>query len=81
MAFSSAFGFFRPYDEDRGGVAPERWHLSHAPVASTFEKALTVEHLRAVIVEADMELKETVLMHLDEIYRRFVVNTARPRSS
>lgn len=80
IASSSAFGFFRPYDADRGGVAPERWHLSHAPVASAFEEALTVEQLRAVITDADMELKETVLMHLDEIYRRFVVNTARPPS-
>src|SRR5690606_22475475 len=22
-------GFFRPYDRDRGGVAPEPWHLSY----------------------------------------------------
>ncbi len=49
-------------------MAPERWHLSHAPVASAFEEALTLEHLRMVIAQADMELKETVLQHLDEIY-------------
>ena len=29
-----AFGFFRPYTTDRGGVAPEPWHLSYAPVAA-----------------------------------------------
>jgi LAS superfamily LD-carboxypeptidase LdcB len=25
------FGFFLPYDVDRGGVQPEPWHLSYAP--------------------------------------------------
>ena len=27
------FGFFRPYTRDRGGVLPEPWHLSYAPVS------------------------------------------------
>jgi len=31
MAAGESYGFYRPYDQDRGGVAPERWHLSHAP--------------------------------------------------
>ena len=30
---AGAFGFFRPYDRDRGGVQPEPWHLSFAPVS------------------------------------------------
>ena len=32
-AHMHAFGFFRPYTTDRGGVSPEPWHLSYAPVA------------------------------------------------
>ncbi|NIM47861.1 MAG: D-alanyl-D-alanine carboxypeptidase family protein, partial [Gemmatimonadales bacterium] len=31
IAADAAFGFFRPYERDRQGVAPERWHLSYAP--------------------------------------------------
>jgi len=27
------FGFFRPYREYRGGMFPEAWHLSYAPIA------------------------------------------------
>ncbi len=27
------YGFFLPYDRDRGGVQPEPWHLSLAAVA------------------------------------------------
>jgi len=75
---SGAFGFFRPYDRDRGGVAPERWHLSHAPTATPLEQRLTVEPLRETIQNANLGLKEVVLEHLDEIYDRFVVNTAQP---
>jgi len=75
---SDAFGFFRPYDEDRSGVAPERWHLSHAPVAAGFERELTADLLRETLRTADLRLKEAVLGHLEEIFQRFVLNTGSP---
>ncbi len=78
IAASSAFGFFRPYDQDRNGVAPERWHLSYAPVTRLYEKQLTLDLLRETILEAEIELKGVLLQNLDEIYSRFVMNTARP---
>ena len=37
MAAGEVHGFFRPYGQDRGGVAPERWHLSYAPMAAGCE--------------------------------------------
>jgi len=76
---SEAHGFFRPYDRDRGGVAPERWHLSHHPVARRLESRLTVAHLRGTLAGSEMLLKEVVLDHLDQIYERFIVNIGRPR--
>jgi LAS superfamily LD-carboxypeptidase LdcB len=78
IAADTAFGFFRPYDQDRNGVAPERWHLSYAPVASRYETLLSIDVVRDTIHNGAMELKETVLSHLDEIYQRFVINIARP---
>ncbi len=78
MAAAGAFGFFRPYDRDRQGVAPERWHLSHAPTADGCERRLTPALLRMTVERADMALKHVVLEHLDEIYERFVTNTGRP---
>lgn len=75
IAANAAFGFFRPYDVDRGGVAPERWHLSCAPVAEAYERQLTIEVLRETIHGAGMELEDVVLQNLDEIYERFVINT------
>lgn len=80
MAEGTAFGFFRPYDRDRGGVAPERWHLSCAPVASPLEAGLTADVLRATLAAAELELKHTVLEMLDDIHERFVINVGRPPS-
>ena len=77
---SSAFGFFRPYDRDRNGVAPERWHLSCGPVAAPFEQHLSVDVLKGAIQDADIEQKEVILEHLDEIYVRFVMNIGRPQT-
>jgi LAS superfamily LD-carboxypeptidase LdcB len=74
IAKGTAFGFFRPYDRDRGGVAPERWHLSYAPLASSFLQRLSPEELRPAVEAADMLLKDVVLEHLDGIFARFVTN-------
>ena len=78
IAQSSSFGFFRPYLCDHGGVAPERWHLSYAPLSVEFQSGLTVECLVAAIIDEPLVLKETVLAHIDEIYQRFV---SIPRNS
>jgi LAS superfamily LD-carboxypeptidase LdcB len=74
IASTSAFGFYRPYDVDRGGVAPERWHLSYAPLASEFIRLATPELLRSTISGADMHLRAAVLRQLDVIFERFVMN-------
>lgn len=79
IAAGTAHGFFRPYDRNRGGVAPERWHLSHAPVADPCEEALTLDILRAAVTGSGLELEATVLEHLDDIYGRFVININRTR--
>jgi hypothetical protein len=66
------FGFFRPYDRDRGGVSPEPWHLSYAPLARTFEDAHSLDLLERALRGADLELKDEVLRHLDAIYAQYV---------
>ena len=75
IANRTSFGFFRPYDRDRSGIAPERWHLSYGPVAAEFARMLSIELLRDTIVSADMQLKDVVLSNLEEIVDRFVKNT------
>jgi LAS superfamily LD-carboxypeptidase LdcB len=78
MASGEAFGFFRPYDLDREGVAPERWHLSFAAVADEYQSRLTLEVLESSVESSEMELKPVVLENLEEIFRRFVLNVGKP---
>ena len=68
------YGFFRPYHQDRGGVAPEPWHLSYAPVAERALGQLTVEVLRAALEERAVLGKEHLLERLAEIHRRYVAS-------
>jgi hypothetical protein len=69
-----AYGFFRPYATDRGGVAPEPWHLSHAAVAKRAQAALSVDNLRAILAGSAIEGKEEVLAALERNYSSYVVN-------
>lgn len=64
--------FFRPYAIDKGGVAPEPWHLSYAPVADHYNAQFSVELLREQIMQTDILLKESILQNLDEIFQRFI---------
>lgn len=73
----SAFGFFRPYNIDRNGVAQERWHLSYSPISIPFLEQFSIEVLRNTIKQADILLKETLLNNLVEIYKKFVINIGK----
>jgi len=75
IASNTAHGFFRPYAEDRGGIAPELWHLSYAPVANIFHKAFSIDELAGILRATDIALKEVILQNLPEIHQRFIVNS------
>lgn len=72
-------GFHRPYRCDRGGVAPEPWHLSCTAVAREASRRFRLAHLRSVLETAPMEGRETVLARLPALYERFVRRVDRPR--
>lgn len=72
------FGFFRPYASDRGGVSPEPWHLSYAPIALPALEALSLATLRRVLEASAIEGKQQVLMRLPEIYTRFLLAVDPP---
>lgn len=77
IASDDAEGFYRPYDQDRGGVAPEAWHLSYRPLASQYEHAYSseffLEHLNLL---NDVLLVEQVKKRADEIHARYISNVA-----
>lgn len=78
-AHMATFGFFRPYATDRGGVQPEPWHLSFAPVAQPALAALTPQLLSTALAASAMHGREAVLARLPEIYARYVAAIDPPR--
>jgi LAS superfamily LD-carboxypeptidase LdcB len=68
-----SFGFFRPYATDRGGVHPEPWHLSFAPVSQPALRELTPEVVREALLATEMPGRAVVLERLPELYQRYVL--------
>ena len=75
------YGFFRPYATFRGGVLPEAWHLSYAPVSLDALQALTFDVLLEALRASDMLGKEIVLRKLPRIYERYVANIDPPENT
>jgi LAS superfamily LD-carboxypeptidase LdcB len=73
-----AFGFYRPFATNRGGVAPEPWHLSYAPVAAAAAAQISLQGLRAVLESSAIEGKPEVLAALARNYSKYVVNVDPP---
>jgi LAS superfamily LD-carboxypeptidase LdcB len=72
------FGFFLPYDVDRGGVQPEPWHLSYAPVSAPSLAALSVGVLEAALKEVQIAAAAVVMRQLPGIHARYVARVAQP---
>jgi LAS superfamily LD-carboxypeptidase LdcB len=71
---AAAYGFYRPYTTWRGGVQPEPWHLSYAPVADRALAAFSIDTLRAALDGADIEARAAVERVLPTIVERYVRN-------
>jgi LAS superfamily LD-carboxypeptidase LdcB len=72
------FGFFRPYAVDCGGVQPEPWHLSYAPISVPALAALSPEVLTEAIASSGIHGREHVLSRLTELHARFVASVSSP---
>ena len=72
MAAIQSHDFFRPYNVDRGGVAPERWHLSFAPLSMACESVCSESLIRSVLETGNIELWEAVEADLEILLQRYV---------
>ncbi|BFT30691.1 M15 family metallopeptidase [Alteromonas sp. D210916BOD_24] len=68
------FGFYRPFEINKGGVAREPWHLSHRSTATYFEQARRLEVITDAIENSEIQGKSCVLTHLPALYERYVLN-------
>jgi len=73
---AARYEFFLPYDRDRGGVRPEPWHLSYAPVAGAALPALTLSVLQEALADAPLCGTASVQRLLPQIYERYVCRVA-----
>jgi LAS superfamily LD-carboxypeptidase LdcB len=72
IAQNASYGFFRPYDHDRGGVAPERWHLSYAPTAVRYQRQLGTRALLEELDSTTLALRDTIRQHWATIFERYI---------
>ena len=70
------YGFYRPYDKYRQGVAVEPWHFSYLPVAKQFQRALSVDTLKTQLLASDILLKDKIVDNISTIYQQYVINVA-----
>lgn len=69
-------GFFRPYENDLGGVAPEMWHLGHIEKGNELMRAYTLEAFRNHIEEhiEEIALSDLLLENIDFYYENYFTN-------
>jgi len=71
-----SFGFYRPYTRDHGGVAPERWHLSYAPLSATYaqqcDSALFTDCWDCEHHHEELLLREEIEANLPQILQRYI---------
>ena len=82
MAADDAEGFFKPYVEDRGGIAPEAWHISYRPAALRYQDTVSPGSLIPVWrgeadacgnVHEPLAMLEVIEPQVDHLMERFVV--------
>jgi len=72
------FGFFRPYKYYKGGMFPEPWHLSYAPISMKAINCVNVDLLIKITKESDILGKDKVLNLIPEIYTNHILNYVKP---
>ncbi len=83
IAADDAEGFYRPYNNDSGGVAPEAWHISFRPAAEEMAALVTNERLlelwRCAALDSPCQPEEPLAMidlvepQLHELLNRYFV--------
>jgi LAS superfamily LD-carboxypeptidase LdcB len=74
-----SFGFYRPYAEDLGGVARERWHISYWPVSEMMQEQFDVAVLQQSLESApDLLLRDLLLDNVDDLFENYIANICPP---
>ena len=81
IAADDAEGFYKPYTVDRGGTAPEAWHVSFGPAAQNYQNMVSAELLVPLwrgepdacgTVHEPLVMLEMITPQVDRLLERFV---------
>ena len=81
IAAHDAEGFYRPYALDRGGIAPEAWHISYRPTAMKYQDMVSAELLIPLWrgeadacgnVHEPLAMLEVIEPKVDHLMERFI---------
>ncbi|MFK3858455.1 M15 family metallopeptidase [Pseudoalteromonas rhizosphaerae] len=70
------YGFYRPYQHDLGGVAPEPWHISHIVQSDILQQHQSLTVLADTINNSQLAGKAAILANLPQLYQRYVLNVS-----
>ncbi|MGC9401314.1 M15 family metallopeptidase [Vibrio genomosp. F10] len=68
------FGFYFPYHQDQGGVAPEPWHISHVEQSQNCLSALSVNILREQLEGQSINGANCLSNLLNDLYTQYITN-------
>jgi hypothetical protein len=77
-AHAGGFGFYRPYRDDLGGVLPEPWHWSFAPVSLEAQRALTPAIVAEALEEVELPGREALRARLQALFDSHVMAVSSP---
>lgn len=72
IAAGESFGFGKPYAIDRGGIAPEPWHISYLPQAAVYEAYCNADVLLDLWRTTELPLLAEVEANLETIMQRYL---------
>lgn len=64
--------FYRPYEQDTGGVSVEPWHLSYKPLALKYATAINPGILLESYQGVEIELIDCINTNIDVLFGRFI---------
>ena len=70
----AGFGFFFPYAQDLGGVAPEPWHISHITRSREYMETCSPQVLAQAVETSSIQGKRMILERLETIYTQYIIN-------
>jgi hypothetical protein len=65
-------GFFRPYQDDHGAIAPEPWHISYKPLSDEYTKKYTLKLFKEIVRDPRVMYFSELKKRDKALYKHFV---------